>query len=64
MATPGPTPTVEMHQQEMLYKDLGSGGVDHEAIWRIVQERGYRCWITLDLDPPRSDEAHGRGEDR
>jgi len=52
----GPTPTIEMHREEVLYKNLGSGGVDHERIWRIVQERGYRGWITLDLDPPRSDE--------
>jgi sugar phosphate isomerase/epimerase len=46
-----------MHQQEILYKDLGSGGVDHEAIWRIAKERGYRYWITLDLDPPRPGEG-------
>jgi inosose dehydratase len=53
----GPTPTTEMHAQEILYKDLGSGGVDHEAIWKIIKDRGYRGWITLDLDPPRSDEG-------
>ena len=53
----GPTPTVAMHQQEILYKDLGSNGVDHVAIWGIVRERDYRYWITLDLDPPRSDEG-------
>ncbi len=55
----GPTPTREMHEQEILYKDLGSGGVDLPAIWNVVQTRGYRYWITLDLDPPRPQEGEG-----
>ena len=49
----GPTPTREEHDQEILYKDLGSGGVDIEGIWKLLLERGYQGWITLDLDPPR-----------
>jgi sugar phosphate isomerase/epimerase len=55
----GPTPTKEMHAEEILYKDLGAGGVDHPAIWTMLNERGYEGWITLDLDPPRPNEGEG-----
>jgi inosose dehydratase len=53
----GPTPTRAQHQQEILYKDIGSGGVDFVRVWELQQARDYRYWITLDLDPPRSDEG-------
>lgn len=55
----GPTPTRAMHAEEILYKDLGAGGVDLPTIWRLLRERGYRYWITLDLDPPRPREGEG-----
>jgi inosose dehydratase len=60
----GPTPTQAMHKEEILYKDLGSGGVDLPAIWRLINERGYRYWITLDLDPPRPNEGEGTPEEK
>ena len=60
----GPTPTKEMHAEEILYKDLGSGGVDHPAIWAMLNERGYDGWITLDLDPPRPNEGEGSVDDK
>ena len=60
----GPTPTKEMHAEEILYKDLGSGGVDHPAIWAMLNERGYHGWITLDLDPPRPNEGEGSVDDK
>jgi inosose dehydratase len=60
----GPTPTQEMHRQEILYKDLGAGGVDHPGIWRLLLERGYQGWVTLDLDPPRPSEGEGSPEDK
>ncbi|MDP6750872.1 MAG: sugar phosphate isomerase/epimerase [Candidatus Poribacteria bacterium] len=60
----GPTPTKEMHAEEILYKDLGSGGVDHLAIWTLLNERGYDGWITLDLDPPRPNEGEGSVDDK
>jgi inosose dehydratase len=55
----GPTPTREQHNERILYQDLGSGGVDHEAIWNLLLRRGYTGWITLDLDPPRANEGEG-----
>jgi inosose dehydratase len=60
----GPTPTQEMHRQEILYKDLGAGGVDHPAIWRMLVDRGYQGWVTLDLDPPRPNEGEGSAEEK
>lgn len=60
----GPTPTIEQHRQEILYKDLGSGGVDLPGIWQLLQERGFDGWITLDLDPPRPNEGEGSVEDK
>jgi inosose dehydratase len=60
----GPTPTQAMHAAEILYKDLGSGGVDHPAIWTMLNERGYNGWITLDLDPPRPNEGEGSVDDK
>ncbi|MBO0701884.1 MAG: TIM barrel protein [Candidatus Dormibacteraeota bacterium] len=53
----GPTPTREEHERECLYKDLGAGGIDFCRIWRLLRERDYRYWITLDLDPPRPEEG-------
>lgn len=60
----GPTPTQEMHAEKILYKDLGSGGVDLKAIWDMLQERGSNHWITVDLDPPRASEGEGSIEDK
>jgi inosose dehydratase len=60
----GPTPTQEMHRQENLYKNLGAGGVDHPGIWGMLLDRGYRGWITLDLDPPRPNEGEGTAEEK
>ena len=60
----GPTPSKEMHAEEILYKDLGAGGVDHPAIWKMLVERGYDGWITLDLDPPRPNEGEGTVDDK
>jgi inosose dehydratase len=60
----GPTPTREMHEEKILYKDLGSGGVDLKAIWDMLQERGSSHWITVDLDPPRASEGEGSVEDK
>lgn len=53
----GPTPTREEHQRVNLYKNCGAGGVDFPAIMKLLRERNYQGWITLDLDPPRAGEG-------
>lgn len=49
----GPTPSRELHRKVNLYKNLGTGGVDFPAIYRMLTRRGFEGWITLDFDPPR-----------
>lgn len=53
----GPTPAQEEHRKVNLYKNLGAGGVDFPAIFKMLRERKYQGWITLDLDPPRPGEG-------
>jgi len=60
----GPTPTKEMHQEEILYKDLGAGGVGHPPIYKMLVDRGYEGWVTLDLDPPRANEGEGSVDEK
>jgi sugar phosphate isomerase/epimerase len=60
----GPTPTREQHAEAILYKDLGTGGVDLPATWQLLQARDFRGWLTLDLDPPRANEGEGTIEEK
>ena len=60
----GPTPTQEEHRREILYRDLGAGGVDLPRLWQFLQARGYAGWITIDLDPPRANEGEGSAEEK
>ena len=60
----GPTPTRESHNEKILYKDLGTGGCDLPKTWQLLLDRGYKGWITLDLDPPRANEGEGTPEEK
>jgi sugar phosphate isomerase/epimerase len=51
------TPTQEMHQRKTLYLNLGAGGVDFPAVHKIVLQRKYAGWISLDYDAPRPGEG-------
>lgn len=53
----GPAPSEEEHNRVNLYKRLGAGGVDFPAIFRILRERNYDGWVTLDFDTPRPGEG-------
>jgi inosose dehydratase len=53
----GPAPSEEEHQRDNLYKRMGAGGVDFPAFFRILRERGYDGWVTLDFDAPRANEG-------
>lgn len=53
----GPTPTQEEHRKVNLYKNLGAGGVDFPGIFKLLGQKNYQGWITLDLDPPRPGEG-------
>jgi inosose dehydratase len=53
----GPAPSEEEHNRVNLYKRLGSGGVDFPAFFRVLRERQYAGWVTLDFDAPREGEG-------
>ena len=53
----GPAPSEEEHNRVNLYKRLGTGGVDFSAVFRILRERNYDGWVTLDFDAPRAGEG-------
>jgi len=53
----GPAPSEEEHNRVNLYKRLGSGGVDFPAFFRVLRERQYDGWVTLDFDAPRPGEG-------
>ena len=53
----GPAPSEEEHNRVNLYKRLGSGGVDFPAVFRILREKNYDGWVTLDFDAPRPGEG-------
>jgi inosose dehydratase len=53
----GPAPSEEEHNRVNLYKRLGTGGVDFPAVFRVLRERQYDGWVTLDFDAPRAGEG-------
>lgn len=53
----GPAPSEEEHKRVNLYKRLGAGAVDFRAFFRILRERDYDGWVTLDFDAPRPGEG-------
>lgn len=53
----GPAPSEQEHAKVNLYKRLGAGGVDFPAFFRILREREYDGWVTLDFDAPRPGEG-------
>ena len=53
----GPAPSEEEHNRVNLYKRLGAGGVDFPAFFKVLRERRYDGWVTLDFDAPRPGEG-------
>jgi sugar phosphate isomerase/epimerase len=52
----GPAPSQLYHEKTNLYLNFGAGGEDFPACMRILRERNYDGWISLDFDPPRPGE--------
>jgi sugar phosphate isomerase/epimerase len=57
------TPTQEERRIASLYNNLGSGGVDFPAIFKLLRERNFKGWAVLDLDPPRPGDGTGSVQD-
>jgi len=47
------TPTQEEHRLASVYHNLGGGGVDFPAVFKVLRDRHYKGWAIFDLDGPR-----------
>ncbi len=53
------TPTQAEHRQASLYHNLGAGGVDFPAVFKVLRDRHFKGWVVYDLDAPRPDDGTG-----
>ncbi|MEA2260512.1 MAG: inosose dehydratase, partial [Acidobacteriaceae bacterium] len=53
------TPTQAEHAKASLYHNLGAGGVDFPAIFKLLRDRKFKGWVVYDLDAPRPDDGTG-----
>lgn len=47
------TPAQEQHRVASVYHNLGGGGVDFAAVFKLLRDRHFKGWAVLDLDGPR-----------
>jgi inosose dehydratase len=47
------TPTQEQHKVASVYHNLGGGGVDFQAVFKVLRDKHYKGWAIFDLDGPR-----------
>ena len=47
------TPTQEQHKVASVYHNLGGGGVDFPAVFKLLRDRHYKGWAVFDMDGPR-----------
>jgi sugar phosphate isomerase/epimerase len=57
------TPTQAEHHQASLYHNLGAGGVDFPALFKILRDRKFKGWVVYDLDAPRPGDGSGSIQD-
>ena len=53
----GPSPSREEHRRVGLYKRMGAGGVDFVAFTKILREKKFSGWVSLDYGRPRPEEG-------
>jgi hypothetical protein len=53
------TPTQAEHAKASLYHNLGAGGVDFPAIFKLLRDRRFKGWVVYDLDAPRPGDGTG-----
>jgi sugar phosphate isomerase/epimerase len=53
------TPTQKEHREASLYHNLGAGGVDFPAIFKVLRDRKFKGWVVCDLDAPRPGDGTG-----
>jgi inosose dehydratase len=47
------TPTQESHRVASVYHNLGGGGVDFPAVFKVLRDRHFKGWAIFDVDGPR-----------
>jgi inosose dehydratase len=47
------TPTQQEHGVASVYHNLGGGGVDFPAVFKVLRDRHYKGWAIFDVDGPR-----------
>ena len=47
------TPTQEEHRKGSVYHNMGGGGVDFPAVFKVLRDRRYKGWAIFDMDGPR-----------
>lgn len=47
------TPTQEQHDQASIYHNLGGGGVDFPAVFKVLRDKHFKGWAIFDLNSPR-----------
>ena len=47
------TPKQEDHRVASVYHNLGGGGVDFPAVFKVLRDRHFKGWAIFDLDGPR-----------
>ena len=57
------TPTQAEHRQASLYHNLGVGGVDFPALFKLLRSRKFKGWVVYDLDAPRPGDGTGSIQD-
>jgi inosose dehydratase len=47
------TPTQEQHKVASVYHNMGGGGVDFAAVFKLLRDRRFKGWAIFDMDGPR-----------
>lgn len=47
------TPTQDQHKVASVYHNMGGGGVDFPAVFKVLRDRHFKGWVIFDMDGPR-----------
>jgi inosose dehydratase len=47
------TPSREQHRVASVYHNMGGGGVDFPAVFKVLRDRHFKGWAIFDMDGPK-----------